>query len=136
MICHAATKTHIFEIMKIKQMLRVLWRIWNVDVFGMWQVWGKFPQSKNLVKTKYEIENAQNLIWSTNLLLTTKGILAWQSFTRFVFDFFGCSVYIPLTIVECRKCALRAHSLHPTIVLGCKHYSLPKSKQILFTLTS
>jgi hypothetical protein len=42
----------------------------------MWQVRGKFPESKNLVKTKYEIENAQNLIWSTNLLLTTKGILA------------------------------------------------------------
>jgi hypothetical protein len=57
-------------------MLRVLWQKWNVDTFGMWQVLGKFPEIKNLVKTKYEIENAQNLIWSTNLLLTTKGILA------------------------------------------------------------
>ena len=103
-------------------------------IFGLVQ--GLISECYNYVKTKYEIENAQNLIWSTNLLLTTKGILAWQSFTRFVFDFFGCSVYIPLTIVECRKCALRAHSLHPTIVLGCKHYSLKKTKQILFTLTS
>ncbi len=74
-------------------MLRVLWQKWNVDTFGMWQVLGKFPEIKNLVKTKYEIENAQNLIWSTNLLLTTKGILAWQYFTRFVFVFLSAVMF-------------------------------------------
>jgi hypothetical protein len=43
-------------------------------IFGLVQ--GQFTHYYNLVNTKYEIENAQNLIWSTNLLLTTKGILA------------------------------------------------------------
>ena len=43
-------------------------------IFGLVQ--GQFTAYYNLVNTKYEIENAQNLIWSTNLLLTTKGILA------------------------------------------------------------
>jgi hypothetical protein len=50
------------------------------------------------------------------LLLTTKGI------------------FKPWTIVECRKCVLRAHFLHPTINLGSNYYSLLKPKQIMFQL--
>jgi hypothetical protein len=43
-------------------------------IFGLVQ--GQISECYNYVKYKYEIENAQNLIWSANLLLTTKGILA------------------------------------------------------------
>jgi hypothetical protein len=43
-------------------------------IFGLVQ--GQISECYNYVKNKYETENAQNLIWSTNLLITTKGILA------------------------------------------------------------